>query len=281
MAGLFTKANREENKSQSEKRNHWTRRKLRITHVGDIVECKITRRLRTAEWIGCRGFEPLGLLRRLILASSALALIAAPPCLAQLAQPWELGLDGGYGWYLYPTIINALGSAEAGMPAKGAIGVTLAENINDHLAGEVRYLFRFGGPQLRSDGTQANLTGHTNVITYDFLLQATHHFEIWSIRPFVSGGAGIKVFTGTGQRFPDINQPLVNLALLRPITQVEPAISAGSGVKFLLGEHVGLRIELRTYMSPLPDEVFRRIGQTRIRGWLYDFVPLAGVSYVF
>jgi hypothetical protein len=167
------------------------------------------------------------------------------------------------------------------MPAKGAIGVTLAENIKDHLGGELRYLFRFGGPQLRSDGTQANLTGHTNVITYDFLLQATHHFEVWAIRPFVSGGAGIKVFSGNGQRFADINQPLVNLALLRPITQVEPAISVGSGVKFLFGDHVALRIELRTYMSPLPDEVFRPFGQTRIRGWLYDFVPLAGVSYVF
>jgi hypothetical protein len=192
-----------------------------------------------------------------------------------------LGAVGGYGWYDYPAITNTLGASQAGVPAKGAIGVTLTENFGDHFGGEIRYLLRFGGPQLKSDGTQANLTGHTNVITYDFLLSTTHRFEYWAIRPFISAGAGIKVFTGNGQRFADTTQPLVNFALLRPITQVEPAISAGGGVKFLLRDHLQLRIEFRTYMSPLPNEVFHTVGRTKIHGWLYDFVPLAGVSYAF
>jgi hypothetical protein len=34
-------------------------------------------------------------------------------------------------------------------------------------------------------------------------------------------------------------------------------------------------------MTPLPDKLFRPIGPSVIRGWLYDFVPLAGISYVF
>jgi hypothetical protein len=198
---------------------------------------------------------------------------------ACLAQPWELGASGGYGWYLYPTIANASGSVQAGMPAKGALGVTLTENMNSYIGGEIRYLLRFGGPQLRSDGTQANLGGHTNVVTYDFLFYATHRES--AIRPFVSGGAGIKVYTGNGQRFADIGQPLINFALLRPITQVEPAISVGGGVKFNLADHVQLRVELRTYMTPLPDQVFRPTGLSKIHGWLYDLVPLGGISYVF
>jgi hypothetical protein len=220
--------------------------------------------------------RPFGSLARLILWRIAFLLTLSSAC---LAQPWELGANGGFGWYVYPTITNSSGSVRAGVPAKGAIGVTLTENINNHIGGEINYLLRWGGPQLRFDGTQANLSGHTNAVTYDFLFYTVPHES--AIRPFVSGGAGIKVYTGNGQRFLDINQPLANFALLRPITQVEPAISVGGGVKFTFANHAQVRIELRTYMTPLPDLVFRPTGLSKIRGWLYDFVPLGGISYVF
>lgn len=213
---------------------------------------------------------------RLAIQSITVALTFLSAC---LAQDWELGANGGFGWYIYPTITNAAGSVQAGVSAKGAIGVTLTENMYPHIGGEIHYLFRFGGPQLKADGTQANMSGHTNVITYDFLFYTSSRES--TIRPFVSGGAGIKVYTGTGERFPDPNQPLINFALLRPVTQVEPAISVGGGVKFQLPKHVQLRIELRTLMTPLPDHVFRPTGKATIRGWLYDLEPLAGVSYVF
>jgi hypothetical protein len=34
-------------------------------------------------------------------------------------------------------------------------------------------------------------------------------------------------------------------------------------------------------MTSLPDQLFRPTGPSVIRGWLYDFVPLGGISYVF
>ena len=126
---------------------------------------------------------------------------------------------------------------------------------------------------------EANLRGHTNLVTYDFLFYTSSKES--SIRPYVAAGAGIKVYTGLGPRYLDLNQPLTNFALLRPVNQVEPAISVGGGMKFLILKRTQLRVDFRAYMTPLPDQLFRPIGPSVIHGWLYDFVPLVGVSYVF
>jgi opacity protein-like surface antigen len=213
---------------------------------------------------------------RLTLCSFGLAITISSVC---LAQPWELGASGGYGWYHDPSIVNTSGSAQAGIPARAAFGVTFTQNMYNHVGGEIRYLFRFGGPELKSSGIESNLDGHTNIVTYDFLFYTSSTES--SIRPYVAGGAGIKVYTGLGPRFLSVDQPLANFALLRPVTQVEPAISVGAGVKFFVHKRVQLRVDFRAYMTPLPDQLFRPVGPSLIRGWLYDFVPLAGISYVF
>jgi len=213
---------------------------------------------------------------RLTLLSFTLAVTISSVC---QAQPWELGAIGGYGWYHDSSITNGLGSAQAGIPARAAFGVTLTENMYNYVGGEIRYLFRFGGPELKSSGIEANLDGHTNLVTYDFLFYTSSKES--SIRPYIAAGAGIKVYTGLGSRFLDLNQPLANLALLRPVNQVEPAISVGGGMKFRMPKRTQLRVDFRAYMTPLPDQLFRPIGPSVIRGWLYDFVPLGGISYVF
>jgi hypothetical protein len=214
------------------------------------------------------------MLIRSIVRSLTLALTVSSAC---LAQQWEVGGAGGFGWYVSPSIRNAIGSADAGFPAKGAIGAVFGENMYEYLGGEVRYLFRFGGPQLRFGGTQVNMTGHTNVVVYDFLVHMRSRDS--KVRPFVAGGAGIKVYSGTG--FRSLTQPLGGFALLSPVNQVEPAISVGGGLKYLVAKHILLRADFRTYMTPLPDRIFRPTGFSAIHGWVFDFVPLAGISYVF
>jgi hypothetical protein len=147
----------------------------------------------------------------------------------------------------------------------------------EHIGGELRYLFRFGGPQLQDHGTTASMTGYSNAITYALMIHMTSRDV--KVRPFVSAGAGIKVYTGTGYIAP--GQPLIGYALLRPVNQVEPAIDLGAGVKWKVARHVQLRADFRVYMTPLPDEIFRPTGFSRIHGWVYDFAPQLGVSYVF
>ena len=211
-----------------------------------------------------------------ILSSAAVALTFVPVC---VAQPWELGAIGGYGWYHNSSISGSNGSAQAGFPARAAFGVAFTENMYNHVGGEIVYLFRFGGPEIKLSSVRGNLDGHTNVVVYDFLFYTSSKES--RIRPYVAAGAGIKVYTGLGPRFVSVEQPLAHLALLRPMNQVEPAISVGGGAKFRVSERVQLRVDFRAYMTPLPDELFRPVGPSVIHGWLYDFVPLAGISYIF
>jgi hypothetical protein len=215
---------------------------------------------------------------RLTLYSVVLFAALSSAC---LAQQWEFGGAGGYGWYDRPTIADTKQSlsASAGFVPQAAVGVVFGDNMYEHVGGEVRYLLRFGGAQLKFQGTQANISGYTNVLVYDVLVHITNREA--KIRPYGAAGAGIKIYTTTGRPYLAQPQPLLNFALLRNTTQVEPAISVGGGVKYRLSKHALLRFDFRTYMTPLPDSIFRTTGFSSIRGWLFDFVPLAGISYVF
>jgi Outer membrane protein beta-barrel domain len=207
--------------------------------------------------------------------SPFLFILAAP--VACLAQQWEFGGTGGYGWSTNPSISNSSGSAEAGFPSRGTIGAVLGENLYQYVSGEVRYLFQFGGPELRLGGTLVNTTGYTNLVTYDVLVHMTRRSE--KLRPFIAGGAGIKVYTDNG--ICPVDQPLSGFARLTQGSEVEPAISVGAGLKYRLTSHAQARIDFRTYFSPLPGQIFRTSRLSPVHGWAYDLVPMAGISYVF
>jgi hypothetical protein len=55
----------------------------------------------------------------------------------------------------------------------------------------------------------------------------------------------------------------------------------GGGVKVTLTEHALIRVDFRDYISPFPEKLFVTAPGAKIRGWLNDFVPLAGLSFVF
>ena len=193
------------------------------------------------------------------------------------AQQWELGGELGLGASHDPAITNPTGSAQTGFRVRPTASVVWAENLYEYFSGEFRYMFRWGGPKLTSGGTQASMDGYANVITYEILAHLGPRES--RIRPFVAGGAGIKIYTGVNQQ--PTNQPLADFALLRPVTQVEPAVSAGAGLKYALGRDVQFRIDFRTYITPLPNDLIRPVGKSVIHGWSLDFAPMVGISYVF
>jgi len=196
--------------------------------------------------------------------------------MACLAQEWEVGAGAGYGWYLNPTISGPLNSGRAGYRPRAAFGVLLGENMYNYIGGEFQYLFRFGGTQLQSDGITENSPGYTNIFVYNLMVHMTPRES--KFRPFVAAGAGIKVYTNSDRV---VRQPLAGLALLLQGTQVEPAISLDGGLKCMLPRHVQLRLDFRVYTTPTPDLLIRPVGLSRIQGWVFDLVPMAGVSYVF
>ena len=213
---------------------------------------------------------------RATLLTSVFAVTLSSVC---LAQKWEVGAAAGYGAYDNATIGNRVigESASAGFHPGFALGAVLGENMYEHVGGEVRYLFLSGAPELQFQDTRATMHGYTNLVVYDLLVHMKSRDS--KVRPFFAGGAGVKVFTGTSTQF--LTQPLQEFGVLRPCTEVEPAISAGGGLKYRAARHLLLRADFRVYMSPLPNDLFRTTRFQEIRGWVYNFVPQVGVSYTF
>jgi hypothetical protein len=218
---------------------------------------------------------------RLVLVTIALTLTL--PSLG-IAQRWEIGGLGGFGWYQNTTISNSTlaippTSAEVGFPSRGTVGVVFAENPYHHWGGEIRWLYQSGGPQIElNDGTKISMSGYSNLVTYDFVVYPVQSES--GFRPYLAGGAGVKAYTGTGFGF--VNQvPIAGLALLRNVTQAEPAISVGGGIKYVFLKHAQFRIDFRTYFTPTPNDLIRPAKFSVIHGWLSEVVPTAGFSYVF
>lgn len=199
------------------------------------------------------------------------------------AQKWEIGGLGGYGWYQNSTVSNFTSSSQTasggvGFPSRATLGVVFAENPYHYWGGEIRWLYQWGGPQIEANGIKTSITGYSNLVTYDFVVYPVPRES--GLRPYLAGGAGVKVYTGTGSGFAGLT-PTAGLARLRPGSQVEPAISAGGGLKYSFARHALFRIDFRTYFTPTPNDVICATGLSAIHGWLFTFVPTAGLSYSF
>lgn len=202
--------------------------------------------------------------------------LAAGSCC--FAQDWAVGLAGGYGIFNDATIKNAAGtSADAGFSKRFAAGATLAEDMYNHIGGELRYTFGDGSSELSSQGTRANMTAYSNAVNYDFLFYATPRRA--KIRPFAAAGAGVKRYDGVGQQIA--SQPLNSFAVLANTHQVEGMLSFGGGVKISMGDRWVARLEFRDEATPFPNKLFAVPKTATAHGWEQDFVPMVGIDYTF
>jgi len=194
------------------------------------------------------------------------------------AQEWEVGGMASYGFYHNASATNPDGSASAGFAPGAAFGGLIGYNSSSRIGGEFRYAFEMNDLRLSSGGTTANFSGQAHVIGYDLILhpRASHSGKF---QPFLAVGGGMKLYRGTGTE--QAYQNLENFALLSRTQQVEPMISVGGGVKIALSQHILLRAEIRDYITPFPTNVITPLPPTKISGWLNDFVPMIGISYIF
>jgi hypothetical protein len=204
-----------------------------------------------------------------------LSLAALAP--AAMAQRWEVGVGGGGSFYTSQTIQNPAGNATAGFSDGFAVSAWLDNNTGNIFGGELRYDYEQPNLQLSSAGTSASFGGHTNAIHYDFLV----HFAPSEarVRPFIAAGAGVKVYSGSGteQAF----QPLSNIGLLTKTNDVTALVSLGGGLKISLAKQLLLRLEVHDYLTPFPTNVIAPAQNSRVGGWLSDFVAMAGLSVAF
>jgi hypothetical protein len=194
------------------------------------------------------------------------------------AQEWEVGGMASYGFYRNLDATNPLGSASAGFSPGAAFGAVVGHNSNGWLGGEFRYMYEMSNLKLSSGGTDAKFDGVAHVIGYDVILHPrVKHGK--KVQPFIAVGGGMKVYRGTGSE--QAYQPLESFALLTKTQQVEPMISVGGGFKMMIGQRLLLRAEVRDFLTPFPNNVIAPLPPTKIGGWLNDFVPMFGISYIF
>jgi hypothetical protein len=202
------------------------------------------------------------------------AMAAAP---LVIAQKWEFGGGVGGGFYTSQDISGSAGSAAAklGMGLSG--GAWLTNNGNGHWGGEVRYDYQRSPLELNGSGQSASFNAISHAFHYDVLWYTNTNGN--RIRPFVSAGAGVKMYQGNGKEVAF--QPLSNVAILSKEQDLTPVASLGAGVKVQLASRVSLRFELHDYLTPFPKKTIVPNSGEKVGGWgwLNDFVPMVGISY--
>ena len=208
---------------------------------------------------------------------SVLLILASACSPALLAQKWEVGVGVGGAFYNSQTFTNAIGNADATLSSGIVASAWLDNNLKGRFGGELRYDFEDTDLKLSSGGTSATFGANTQALHYDVL----YHFASQEapIRPFVSAGAGVKFFRGTGTETEA--QPLMGIGLLTKTSEMEPMLSVGGGVKFNLNHYLQVRVEAHDYITPFPTKVITPNVGTKTSGWLMDFVPMGALAFMF
>jgi hypothetical protein len=207
-------------------------------------------------------------------AQAAVLTLLAAAC---QAEQWEAGIAGGYGLYRNATIIAPAGTADAGIRNRFAFSAVISDDQYDYLGGEIRYTYQDGDPFLEAGGARANIQGQSHAFHYDLLIHTRPKWE--RIRPYFAIGIGAKLYVVSGPENPV--QPLGDIGLLTARDEFKVLYVAGGGVKIRLHDHVLFRLDLRDYITPFPKRVIRPAPGATGRGFLQQFTPLVGVSYVF
>jgi hypothetical protein len=194
---------------------------------------------------------------------------------AAMAQKWEVGGGVGAGFYASKDVTLGSSSASAKFKTNYAVSTWIGQNISDRWGGELRYNYQPGDMQLKQNATEAAFGAEAHTIHYDFLFYTKSSEE--KIRPFVSGGAGIKFYRGTGTE--TVTQPLSQFALLTKANDLKGVVSVGGGVKIRLGTHTWLRLDVHDYLTPFPKEVITPNVGADVSGWVNDIVPMVSISF--
>jgi hypothetical protein len=211
-------------------------------------------------------------LTSMLVVCSSLSLVPVA-----LAQRWEVGGAIGGGFYTSQDVSAPGGSASAKIQSNISGSAWLGNSGRGRWGGELRYDYQKGDLLLNQGGTQASFGANTYAIHYD----ALYHFADTEarVRPFVGGGAGIKVYRGTGAE--QAYQPLSNFALLTKSQDLTPVVSIAAGIKFAVSTHLQFRVEVHDYLTPFPKKVITPSQGASVGGWLQDFVPAAALAYTF
>jgi hypothetical protein len=203
------------------------------------------------------------------------AILALTP--AAWAQKWEFGGGVGGGFYTSQDVTSPGGSVAAKIQNSLAGSAWLDNNGQGHWGGELRYDYQTGDLELAQGSSTAAFGARSQAVHYDFLWHFTDAEA--NVRPFVSAGAGVKIYQGTGTEMAF--QPLSEFALLTKDQDLTALVSVGAGVKLKIAPHVQLRLDIHDYLTPFPNKVIAPAQNSKVSGWIQDFVPMVGLAAAF
>jgi hypothetical protein len=145
------------------------------------------------------------------------------------------------------------------------------------VSGEIRYTLQIHDLKLSAGGEKTGFNAQSHALQYDFLFHRAPAGA--KVRPFVAFGGGIKSFRGTGREMPF--QPLNQYAILTHTNQWLGMGSVGGGGKWRIGRRTLFRAEVRYHISRFPDQVIAPSSGERLKGWMHNVIPMAGISYTF
>ncbi len=192
-------------------------------------------------------------------------------------QNWEFGGTIGYGIYRGGSIYAPGAQVTASIRNRFTAGVVIGEDLYEYVSGEIRYLYQDGHPFIRYNGVRTDIQGQSHAITYDLLFHFAKHDK--RLRPFVSGGLGMKGYVIAGPApYP---QPIPNIVTLNATNEWKFVVSPGGGVKYRLRPHMLLRADFRDYITTFPKSQIMPAAHNTARGIFEQFTPMFGLSYVW
>ncbi len=205
-----------------------------------------------------------------------LLLIAGLACITQ-AQQREIGFLGGGGFPSSLPVAGVSAGVSAGFGAGPSAGVLIGHDLYSRWSGEIRYLAGFREARLHSGGVVAGFSGQTHAMHYDLVWHSRPRTD--RVRPYLAFGGGIKIYRGTGAE--TAYRPLMQYAYLTRTQDLKPMLAIGGGVKFRVGHRMLARIDFRDQLTRFPSKVITPARGATISGWLHDFVPVFGLSWMF
>lgn len=198
-------------------------------------------------------------------------------CPMASGQKFEVGGGVGGGFYTSDDVRNGATTGTASLANAVDGSFWLGNNSSHLLGGELRYDYEKTSLKLSSSGQSVTFGADTHAVHYDLLFHFTPRES--RIRPYVSGGGGIKLYRGTAKE--SAFQPLSGLALLSKTDDLTGMLSVGAGIKIAVAKALQLRVEIRDVLTPFPKTVISPAQGSKVSGWLQDFVALVGLSITF
>ena len=190
---------------------------------------------------------------------------------------FEVGGAVGFSFYESKNLTSATATGTAGFEKGLAGNVWIGNNMYNKLSGEFHYDYEMNDLKLSSGGTNVKFSGNSHAFHYDLLYHFTKRTA--KVRPYVLAGGGFKLYQGTGTE--SAFQALSKLAILTKTTEFKPMVTVGGGIKFALSQHINLRLEVRDNITAFTNKLILPVNGASTPGFLNNFVPLVGISFVF